>query len=93
MAYRLKSIKHATSGYLQDIGREPTASAISNFIQRGQQSLKEAGAAVNDAVKGFSHEYHPTKRYKTIRAILAVYILGDYSYELKFSLSTETGSG
>lgn len=29
------------------------ASAISNFIQRGQQSLKDAGAAVNDAVKGF----------------------------------------
>lgn len=29
------------------------ASAISNFIQRGQQSLKDAGTSVNNAVKGF----------------------------------------
>lgn len=29
------------------------ASAISNFINKGQQSIKDAGDAVNDAVKGF----------------------------------------
>lgn len=40
-------------GICKTSDENPTASAISNFIQRGQQSLKDAGAAVNDAVKGF----------------------------------------
>jgi len=31
----------------------PTGSAISNFIQRGQQSIQDAGKAINDSVNGF----------------------------------------
>lgn len=47
------AINAATGGFTLSSEENQEASAISNFIQRGQQSLKDAGAAVNDAVKGF----------------------------------------
>lgn len=48
------AISAATGGgATQTAESNEEASAISNSIQRGQQSIKEAGASVNNAVKGF----------------------------------------